>query len=197
MEASHSMPGQRYVLQTRRLGLRRYVPADVEPLRAVFADPYAAQFYPTMNQQEALERWVGWNLKNYEDHGFGLWALELLENGLFIGDAGITYQTVEGNRILEIGWHIHPAFRSRGYATEAGEACLRYGFIVVQAPSLSSIVDPANAASIKVASRIHAAMREYQGRNGRMLLFGTTASQFAVRPGSLVATGPLPSRGTR
>jgi RimJ/RimL family protein N-acetyltransferase len=160
---------------------------DVEALRAVFADPYAARFYPAMNRQEALERWVAWNLKNYQDHGFGLWALELLETGLFIGDAGITCQTVEGNRILEIGWHVHPAFRSRGYATEAGEACLGYGFAVLRAPALGSIVDAANGASIRVASRIHATMREYQGRNGRMLLFGTTAAQFAARPGSFVA----------
>ena len=104
---------QPYVLQTARLGMRRYTMADAEPLRAVFADPYAAKFYPAMNQQDQLERWIRWNLKNYEDHGFGLWALELLESGLFIGDTGITYQTVEENRILEVRWHIHPDFRDR------------------------------------------------------------------------------------
>ena len=172
---------QPYVLQTARLGMRRYTMADAEPLRAVFADPYAAKFYPAMNQQEALERWIHWNLKNYEDHGFGLWALELLESGLFIGDTGITYQTVEENRILEVRWHIHPDFRFRGYATEAAKACLGFGFAKLQAESISSIVDPANAASIKVASRVHASKHEYQGKNGTMLLFGTSSAEFAAR----------------
>ena len=162
--------------------MRRYAAEDVEALRAVFADPYAAKFYPAMTTTAALERWVNWNLKNYEDYGFGLWALELLETGLFIGDAGITYQTPEGDRILEIGWHVHPAFRSLGYATEAARACLSFGFNGLQAVALSSIVDPANIASIKVATRVHAEKREYQGKNGLMLLFGTTASQFAARP---------------
>ena len=41
-----------------------------------------------------------------------------------------------------------------GYATEAGEACLRYGFHNFKAASLGSIVDPANPASIKAASRV-------------------------------------------
>lgn len=174
------MPSQPYVLRTARLGLRRLTIADADALRGVFDEPYAALFYPAMNQQAAIDRWIAWNLKNYDDHGFGLWALELIDGGTFIGDAGITYQTVEGDRLLEIGWHIHPSFRSQGYATEAGVACLRYGFDRLNAASLSSIVDPANLASIKVASRVHVAKREYQGKNGPMLLFGTKASEFAA-----------------
>ncbi|MEO5672623.1 MAG: GNAT family N-acetyltransferase, partial [Ramlibacter sp.] len=115
------------------------------------------------------------------DHGFGLWALELLDSGRFIGDAGITCQAHEGNRILEIGWHIHADFRGRGLATEAGMACLGFGFRELAAASLASIVDPANVASIKVASRVHAGRRGYPGKNGPMLLFETTAAQFKAR----------------
>ena len=176
------MPLEPYVLQTQRLGMRRYAATDVGALRAVFADPYAAKFYPAMNTTQALERWVSWNLKNYEDYGFGLWALELLETRQFIGDAGITYQTPEAERILEVGWHVHPAFRSLGYATEAAKACIQFGFTRLQTIALSSIVDPANTASIKVATRVHMEQREYQGKSGPMLLFGTTATQFAARP---------------
>ena len=162
--------------------MRHYTSEDAEALGPVFGDPYAAMFYPAMNTTEALDRWIGWNLKNYDDYGFGLWVLELLETGQFIGDAGITYQTVEGARILEIGWHVHPAFRSMGYATEAAQACLAFGFSSLQASTLSSIVDPKNIASIKVATRVHSSQREYQGKQGVMLLFTTTASQFAARP---------------
>lgn len=175
------MAGTAYILQTRRLGLRRYRPDDTEPLRAVFADPYAARFYPAMNTSAALERRIDWNLRNYADHGFGLWVLELLETGAFIGDAGITWQSPEGERILEIGWHVHPAFRGLGYATEAARACMAFGFEQLEAGTLSSIVDPANAASIKVATRVHQGWREYAGKSGPMRLFGTTAAEFAAR----------------
>ena len=162
-----------YILQTERLGFRRYRESDGELLGPVFADPYAAQFYPGMGKQEGIDRWISWNLKSYDEFGFGLWALELLGSGVFVGDAGITYQTVEEQRILEIGWHIHPDFRARGYATEAGRACLKFGFNELRATSLSSIVDPSNTASIQVASRVHGQHRRYQGKSGQMLLYYT------------------------
>jgi hypothetical protein len=43
-------------------------------------------------------------------------------------------------------------------------------------------VDPANTASIKVATRVHEGRREYPGKSGPMLLFSTTAVEFAARP---------------
>ena len=169
------MPSLPYLLNTERLGFRQYLESDKELLAPVFSDAYAAQFYPAMQDQAGIDRWINWNLKNYDEYGFGLWALELLSDGTFIGDAGITYQTVENLRILEIGWHVHPDFRARGYATEAGQACLKYGFNVLSASELSSIVEPANAASKKVASRVHAQRRTYEGKNSQMLLYYTRA----------------------
>lgn len=176
------MSDRPYLLQTRRLGMRRYTHDDMGALGAVFADPYAAKFYPAMNTELALERWIHWNLRNYEDHGFGLWALELLDTGVFIGDAGITYQTPQAERFLELGWHVHPDHRRQGYATEAARACMAYGFQRLQAGALGSIVDPANVASIQVATRVHASHREYTGKSGPMLLFNTTAAEFAALP---------------
>ena len=170
-----------HVFRTARLGLRRLVDADAPALRAVFADPYAAQFYPGMSEPDGPARWIAWNLKNYDDHGFGLWALEWLETGRLVGDARITHQLVDGERILEIGWHVHPSFRAMGLATEAGLACLAYGFEQLRADTLGSIVDPANVASIRVASRVHAQRRDARGKNGAILLFTTSAAEFAAR----------------
>jgi RimJ/RimL family protein N-acetyltransferase len=169
------MSSQSYLLQTQRLGFRRYRASDGEALRPVFADPYAATFYPAMGEPEGIDHWIRWNMRSYDEFGFGLWALEILESGVFVGDAGITYQTVEEQRVLEIGWHIHPDFRARGYATEAGTACLSFGFDELKATALCSIVDPANTASIKVASRVHRLQRPYLSTRGPMLLFYTDA----------------------
>ena len=168
------MSSSTYILQTERLRFRRYRATDRDLLRPVFADPDAARFYPAMNSDEAIDRWICWNLENYETYGHGLWALELLDSGVFIGDTGITFQTVEDQRVLEIGWHIHPNHRARGYATEAGKASLRYGFDILQAKMLCSIVDPANTASITVASRVHTQHRSYQGKNWPRLLYYST-----------------------
>ena len=118
----------------------------------------------------------------YEDYVFGIWDLALIETGRFIGDEGITYQTVEERKPLEIGYHIHPLLRGLGYATEAAHACIEWGFLNLGADFICSIVDPANAASIKVASRVHTSQRGFKGKKGPMLLFNTTAEQYKARP---------------
>ena len=56
------MSRQTYLLQTRRLGMRRYKPDDAIALSAVFADPIATKFYPAMITRPALVHWINWNL---------------------------------------------------------------------------------------------------------------------------------------
>ena len=81
---------------SRRLVFREYVPHDVEALAPVFADAYAAQFYPQHSDPNRLVSWIEWSRRNYRKHGFGLWALELRSDGTFAGDAGLTLNTVAG-----------------------------------------------------------------------------------------------------
>jgi ribosomal-protein-alanine N-acetyltransferase len=165
------------VLETARLRLRPYTRDDIEPLRAVFADAYARQFYPLMGEAEKLAGWIEWNLLNYEHDGVGLWALEERgQPGRLIGDCGLTYQDVEGRRELELGWHLLESERGRGYATEAAQACLNYAFERLAVSMVCSIVDPTNVASRAVAGRVHAACREFVKNERTMLLYFTDGS---------------------
>jgi RimJ/RimL family protein N-acetyltransferase len=173
-----TMDPPQYVVVTQRLGLRRFRPSDSPALAEVFADDYAAKFYPAMSDPNRLVRWVDWNLANYETHGFGLWAVERLADGTFIGDAGITMQLIEGESRTEIGYHIHPGHRSLGYASEAASACLDYGFAKLGATSICSAVHPENIASQKVASRVHVSMRPFEWHSGPFLLYSTTDQQW-------------------
>jgi RimJ/RimL family protein N-acetyltransferase len=107
------------IFQTDRLSLRQYTIEDEGALFQVFADPYARSFYPEMVDPLRVRAWIEWNLKNYDEFGFGLWAMELTVDRRFIGDCGLTYQDVEGRRELEIGYHLLESERGKGYATEA------------------------------------------------------------------------------
>ena len=171
------MASPAYVLRTARLGLRRYVAGDAAALLAVFADPYAARFYPAMNDPLRIRKWIDWNLRNYEEHGFGLWAVERLSDGHFIGDAGLTMQTIEGVLRHEIGYHIHRDARGFGYATEAARACLEFAFEHVGAGFVCSVVHLENAASAKAAERVHASMREFDWHCGTFRLYSTLEAQ--------------------
>jgi len=143
-------------------------------LAEVFADAYARRFYPNHSQPEKLVAWIEWSQGNYEKHGFGLWALELLSSGRFAGDAGLTLQPVDGELLLEIGYHIHPDLRGQGLATEAARACLSWAFEHTAHELVCSIVHPENAASARVAERIHRLKRTCQTQSGEALLFYTT-----------------------
>ena len=144
----------------------------------MFADPYARTFYPEMIDPENVRRWIEWNLRNYEEHGFGLWAIELKESGEFIGDCGLTYQDVDGTPELEIGYHVVHTQRRKGYALEAARACLDFGFRHTPAATICSIVRPANTASCSVAARLHAACRELIKGKKPALVFFTTREQW-------------------
>ena len=109
------------VLETPRLWLRRMAPDDLEPLFKVFGDAETMRFYPAPFGQDHMKAWIDWNLCNYEEHGYGLWAVVLKVSGEVIGDCGLTWQRVgycEG-RELEIGWHTRRDLWNRGIATEA------------------------------------------------------------------------------
>ena len=162
------------ILQTERLRLRAYTTADEAELFEVFADPYARRFYPEMVHPEKVRAWIEWNLRNYDELGFGLWAMELKVEAAFVGDCGLTYQDVEGRRELEIGYHLMERARGKGYATEAARACLEFGFTHTSCESICSIVRPSNTASCAVAARVHTAQRKFTKGDKPALLFYTT-----------------------
>ena len=158
---------------TARIRFRRYRADDIVLVTNMFADDLARRFYPTMNEPGAASRWIHANLASYQSLGFGLWVVEHKETGEFLGDCGLSMQSVDGRQLVEVGYHLTAEQRGSGYATEAGRACVDFAFRNVGVASVCSIVDPANAASIAVASRLHTDRRdaEYHGR--RVILFST------------------------
>ena len=167
--------------QTPRLRLRPYTPADQGAVLELFADPYAREFYPHMSDTVSARKWIEWNIRNYAEFGFGLWAVERNDTGQFLGDCGLTYQQIEGLDELEIGYHILASERRNGYATEAARACLEFGFRRTAAAMICSIVRPSNAASSAVAARVHTARRDCIYRGAPALLFYTLRAEFAGR----------------
>lgn len=135
----------------------------------MFDDPEARQWYPTHNEPDEARRWIEWNVEHYTSHGFGLWAIEERSTGTFLGDCGLTYQMVEGERLLEVGYHLQELRRGFGYATEAAEACLTYALEDLGAKLICSIVHPENVASIAVAGSIHQQQRQFVADGGETM----------------------------
>ena len=115
--------------------------------------------------------WIEWNRRNYADHGFGLWVIET-HSGEFVGDCGLTMQEVEGEWLVEAGWHVRSSLRRRGYAVEAAAAVLEAaGDAGID--HLIAIIRPDNVASQGVAAKIGLLLeREIHKNGGPALVFG-------------------------
>jgi RimJ/RimL family protein N-acetyltransferase len=143
----------RVILETSRLALREFVPADADALKRVIGDPITMRYYPFPFDRTAVVRWIERNRKRYEDHGHGLWAMDLRSSGEMIGDCGITLQEVGGEWMPEVGYHLRRDMWGQGLATEAAVACRDHSFRSWDYEFLISLIRPENEPSRRVAQR--------------------------------------------
>ena len=60
------------ILETPRLILREFVPADADALACVISDPETMRFYPVPYDRAGVEEWIARNRRRYAEHGHGL-----------------------------------------------------------------------------------------------------------------------------
>ena len=141
------------VVETERLILRHLTADDVEAVFAVIGDPETMKHYPQPFHHEDAQRWIDRNLERYRSNGYGLFAVVLKSTGEVIGDCGLVRQEVEGESMLEAGYHFRRDHWGQGYATEAARACMAYAFRQLDAERVVSLIAPENVPSRRVAER--------------------------------------------
>lgn len=124
---------------------------DLELMATLLGDPEVMAYYPAPKSLVETQDWIDWNKQNYADYGFGLWIIETLD-GEFVGDCGLTWQTISGIRDLEVGYHVRAALQGRGYATEAATACVELARSLGHT-RLTANIDAANTPSQRVAEK--------------------------------------------
>lgn len=155
------------VMETERLILREYTDGDFSALFALLSDPVTMQHYPQPYNEAGTRRWIQWNLDNYKTYGFGLWALVLKENGMFIGDCGLTMQNIDGEVLPEVGYHIHKDYWRQGYGKEAARAVRNWAFENRGFDRIFSYMTAANIpSSATAASMGMAKIKEYRDPEG-------------------------------
>jgi RimJ/RimL family protein N-acetyltransferase len=141
------------ILETSRLILRKMTRNDEESLLKVFSDPKTMQFYPHPFNRQMTQAWIERNMQRYSQDGFGLWAIVLKERGECIGDCGLVVQRIDSIQEVEIGYHVRRDLWGKGFATEAAQGCIEYGFNHLGFKKLISLIHPANSASCRVAEK--------------------------------------------
>lgn len=154
-------------LETERLRLRPWRSDDLDVFASFMADPDDTRFIGGPLSREDTWRRIALLIGHWTLRGFGNWALEEKASGAFVGYGGLWYP--EGWRDYELMWGLLPAFRGRGYATEAAECARAYAYGELGWTTVVSYVAPNNLPSRYVAERLGAT------REGTIELRGTAA----------------------
>jgi RimJ/RimL family protein N-acetyltransferase len=142
------------ILETDRLILREMAQDDYPALAAILQDEQTMYAWEGALSDAETQGWLDRNLRRYAaEDGFGFWAVVLKASGDMIGQCGITWQDVEGERVPEIGYLFNRAHWHNGYATEAATACKEYAFNALGLKEIFSIVRGTNIAAKDVAIR--------------------------------------------
>jgi RimJ/RimL family protein N-acetyltransferase len=144
------------MIETERLILRKWRNDDVDPFAAMCADPRVmATLGTVMTRPETMaliDRLV--SLQARDGHCF--WALEKRYTGEFIGWCGLirgNAPTIAGK--LEIGWRLAHDHWGQGYAREAAQAALDWGFANrVDDDSIWAVTTPGNSRSWGLMQRL-------------------------------------------
>ena len=141
------------LITTERLWLREILPADVDGLLEIWADPIAMQWFPKTLTREELQALLARNQKRYEQYGHGLWAVLSKADQQLLGDCGLVRWDIDGVDELEVGYHFKRKHWGQGYATEAARACMDYAFRQLGTKRIISMIRPENLPSRRVAER--------------------------------------------
>lgn len=94
--------------------------------------------------------------RDWSENGYGLFAVERLDDARFIGFAGLSQPTFlpEIMPAVEIGWRFVRQSWGRGYATEAARAAVDFGFRSACLREIVCIFQVANQASARIAAKL-------------------------------------------
>ena len=102
---------------------------------------------------EKARAWVAKAREGFRTASCGLYAVELRAGGRLIGDCGLVVQTVEGEEVVEIGWHLERTAWGHGYATEAARVVLEYA-AELGVRRVYSLIVATNERSRRVAQKL-------------------------------------------
>ncbi len=145
-------------VETERLILREIVETDAAAMYALDSDADVHQFLgknPIQNTEQALSN-ITYIRKQYQVNGIGRWAVVEKSTNSFIGWAGLKLITETTNAHInyyDLGYRLIKEYWGKGYATEAANAIVDYGFSVLNLSEIYAIADVQNIPSVHVLEK--------------------------------------------
>ena len=162
---------KRLDLATERLRIRHFEERDLAS-----CIQFHQQVFDSQSEQSEIESWLRWTIDSYRELAnlsqppYADYAVELKDSGEFVGAAGIVPTVVPWGALTgnladnllspEVGlfWGIMPAYRRRGYASEAAEALVAFIFDTLKLRQVVATTERENVASQKTMKKLGMAL---------------------------------------
>jgi ribosomal-protein-alanine N-acetyltransferase len=141
------------IIETNRLLLRTFTVQDAELIYDLNVDPEVTQYTgdPIESLEKAVEVLNEVILPQYALYNHGRWAVHLKKDLEFIGWCGLKF--IPQRMEIDLGYRFMKKAWGKGYATEAADACIRYGFEKLKLPAIVGRAVPGNLASLAVLEK--------------------------------------------
>ena len=143
-------------LRTERLLLRRWRPSDRAPFAEMNADPAVMEFFVRPVSRDESDDLVDRIEATFDREGYGLWAVEVLDDGRFAGFVGLwpTPPELPFSPAVEVGWRLAQHAWGRGLATEGARAALADGWERLGLDEVVSMTSVINVRSQRVMQKL-------------------------------------------
>jgi [ribosomal protein S5]-alanine N-acetyltransferase len=139
------------MLETERLILREFVQEDLDEYAArIFADADVMRYLPRRDEKprDRAERTINFFNDHHAEYGFGPWAVIENKSGELMGHCGLSYIAEVDE--TEVMYALAKKFWGKGFATEAAQASVDFGFREIRLDRIIALAMHDNIASRRV-----------------------------------------------
>ena len=150
------MENEKYIIQSERLGLREWRESDLDRFAELNGSPEVMRYFHKTYTRQETKGMIDRFKSHHAEHGFCVYATDVLASGIFIGFIGFMRPRFETyfTPCVEIGWRLHNDHWNQGFATEGALACLDFGFKELGFTEVYSWTATQNAPSERIMQKI-------------------------------------------
>ena len=140
------------MIKTERLILRRFTKEDLDAVHVLRGDAEIMRFIKKIETRAETADWLQMVSSRWEGEKFGFNAVVLKKTNAVIGWCGLWRLRETGE--IEVGWAIAEQFWGQGFAVEAAQTQLDYGFEMLGLTRIVAVTRVANAKSRRVMEKL-------------------------------------------
>ena len=174
------------VLRTNRLLLRKMSPEDADDMFSYASREDVTEYllWSPHKSRSYTHDYLRYVKARYAIGEFYDWAVVEKSSGRMIGTCGFTRFDCQNNS-AEIGYVLNPEYHGLGYATEAAERVIRYGFEELGVNRIEARFMEGNTRSLRVMEKLGMSFEGYSTDSmyvkGKYRTIGTYAVIFEER----------------